>query len=488
LKKRWELLTIFLLIISFLQIGFAQAPDTLWTRTYGGIDRENGNCVKQTFDNGYIITGITESFRPGYEDIYLIKTDINGDTMWTNTYGFDSGGKCYYVIQTPDSGYILCGSTQLSGAPAHDVLIIKTDANGDTLWTRTYGGLEQDKGSCIQQIENDGFIILGETYSYGAGERDFYLIRINNTGDTLWTKTFGGILNENPQTIEVTSDGGFIMSGNTESFGSGNSDYYLVRADSNGDTLWTRTYGGVDNESGGDVKQTSDSGFVLVGGSASFGQVMNAYIVRTDLNGDTLWTKSYGGIDADWGYRIQETTDNGFFISGGSRSFGAGNFDIYLIRINSDGNLNWTKTVGGQDNEYTGSILNTNDGGYVIIGSTESFGNGDYDIYMIKTAPDPTTNIQKFQNKSQKHYFLLQNYPNPFNPSTNIEFILPKSSHIKLTIFDTRGKIVEKLVDKRLSSGIHNYDWNAIGVSSGIYFYQIKAGEFIETKKLILLR
>jgi Leucine-rich repeat (LRR) protein len=367
---------------------FAQAPDTLWTRTYGGIDDEYGWSVQQTSDGGYIITGGTKSFGAGGEDVYLIKTDANGDTLWTRAYGGTDSDAGTSVQQTSDGGYIIAGTTKSFGAGSDDIYLIKTDANGDTLWTRTYGGADRDVGYSAQQTPDGGYIIAGSTKSLGVGEGDVYLIKTDANGDTLWTRAYGGTDSDAGTSVQQTSDGGYIIAGTTKSFGAGERDVYLIKTTANGDTLWTRTYGGLSHDYGHSVQQTSDGSYIVAGQTYSFGAgEWDVYLVKTDTNGDTLWTKTYGGTDSDYGYSVQQTSDGSYIVAGWTGSFGAGETDVYLIKTNANGDTLWTKTYGGTDSDYGYSVQQTSDGGYIIVGYTGLFGAGGADLYLIKTKP-----------------------------------------------------------------------------------------------------
>jgi hypothetical protein len=203
-------------------------------KTYGGVNDDFVSSTALTNDGGYIISGSTESFGTGTVDIYLIKTDSVGDTLWTKTYGGDSSDYGSSIEQTNDGGYIIAGSTNSFGAGLNDVYLIKTDANGDTLWTKTFGGNDHDGGSSVCQTSDGGYIILGSTFSFGAGEGDVYLIKTDANGDTIWTKTFGGNNPDAGCSVEQTNDGGYIAAGYTYSFGLGGSDVYLIKTDANG--------------------------------------------------------------------------------------------------------------------------------------------------------------------------------------------------------------------------------------------------------------
>ena len=258
----------------------------------------------------------------------------------------------------------------------------------DTLWTKTYGGGGGDYGRSVQQTIDGGYIITGLTTSFGAGSEDVWLIKTNSDGDTLWTKTFGGSGNEWGSSIQQTTDEGYIISGTTSSFGAGGFDVWLIKTNASGDTLWTKTFEGDDFDFGYSVRQTTDEGYIISGTTSSFGAGDNdVWLIKTNSDGDTLWTKTFGGSGNEWGSSIQQTTDEGYIISGTTSSFGAGGFDVWLIKTNADGDTLWTKTFGegGVDNGY--SVQQTMDEGYIISGLKTSFGSGDYDVWLIKTTP-----------------------------------------------------------------------------------------------------
>ncbi|MBA7605830.1 hypothetical protein ES703_12965 [subsurface metagenome] len=362
-----------------------QGPVTLWTRTFGGTGYDNGSSVQQTSDGGYIIVGRTTSFGAGGFDVYLIKTDANGNPSWTKTYGGENKDESYSVQQTLDGGYIIAGRTNSYGSGDYNVYLVKTDAKGDTIWTKTYGGEGDDFGGSVQQTNDGGYIIAGWTDSFGASGTDVYLIKTDANGDTLWAKTYGGSNSDTGRSVQQTSDGGYIIVGATGSFGTGQRAVYLIKTDSDGNTIWTRTYGGEGLDSGHSVQQTSEGGYIITGSTSSYGSgVVDVYLIKTNENGDTLWTKTYGGSNSDKGYNVRETSDVGYIIAGYTDSFGAGEEDVYLIKTDNNGDTDWTKTYGGTYGDIGFSVQQTSDGGYIIVGLTYSLGASLTDVYLIK--------------------------------------------------------------------------------------------------------
>jgi hypothetical protein len=364
---------------------FALDPDTLWTKTYGGADNDCCHSVQQTADNGYIMAGWTYSFGSGGPDAWLIKTDANGDTLWTKTYGGADLDYGRSVQKTSDNGYIIVGDTYSYGSGGPDAWLIKTDANGDTLWTKTYGGVNNDYSYSVQQTTDNGYIVAGWTYSFGSGNNDVWLLKTDQNGDTLWTKTYGGANYEYGITVQQTADTGYIITGYTKSFGAGDYDVWLLKTDQNGDTLWTKTYGGAGTDLGYTVQQTTDSGYIIVGYTVSFGSGgPDAWLIKTDANGDTLWTKTYGGTNIDVGQSVQQTADNGYIITGNTWSYGSGLADVYLIKTDVNGDTLWTKTYGGTGYDVGESVQQTTGNGCIIVGTTDSFGAGISDVWLLR--------------------------------------------------------------------------------------------------------
>ncbi len=338
------LISLILIALSFLAATAQQPPDTVWTRTYGGYDEDIGYCVQQTMDGGYIITGTTRSFSPNVYDVYLIKTDQNGDTVWTKTYDrmdWDDGRS---VQQTADGGYIIAGFTFDLGAD-NSIYLIRTDMNGDTLWTRTYGGNNDEQVFCVQITSDGGFIICGNTESFGAGLYDAFLLKTDSLGNADWMRTYGGSGVDYGHFVEQTTDGGYILTG-ASSYYIGGYDVYLIRTDSLGNMLWERTFGGSYNDMGRCVRQTDDGGFIVAGyhkkGPST--DSIDVYLIRTNASGDSLWTRTYGGNYWDEGYSVDLTLDGGCIVSGFSEIAPNCNNDFILIKTNALGNEIWSST------------------------------------------------------------------------------------------------------------------------------------------------
>ncbi|MCK4652930.1 MAG: T9SS type A sorting domain-containing protein [Candidatus Cloacimonetes bacterium] len=462
--------------------------------TYGGTENDSGDSVQQTTDGGYIISGHTTSFGAGDYDIYLIKTDANGDPTWTKTYGGTSPDEAYSVQQTSDNGYIVAGNTMSFGPSFFSIYLLKTDSLGDTLWTKAHGWGFLTYCYSVQITSDSCYVIVGISQDYGEAP-DVCLVKTDANGDILWTQSYGGDDYDWAYSVQQTSDNGYIITGFTASYGAGAYDVYLIKTDSMGDTLWTKTYGGPNDEEGFSVRETQDGGYLIAGYTESFGAgSKDVYVIKTDSIGDTLWTKVIGGSGGDEAYSIQEISEDEYIIAGYTSSFGSGNSDVYLIKIYSSGDTLWTRTFGGTGSDMGYSIQQTSDDGYIIAGQTESFGAGTMDVYLIKTDSLGNVNVTGIENQPDDippKIYLSQNYPNPFNPTTTIKFTTENTENAELIIYNIKGQKVKQFSIFNFQSSIvwDGTDQDHNQVSSGVYLYRIKSDDFVsETKKMILLK
>jgi hypothetical protein len=501
-KKLW---LIILPCLAFNATDLCAQLDTLWTRSFGEDGWDFGESVQQTTDGGYIVAGVAGADINHQADVYLVKTSETGDTQWTRTIGRSQtagtdNGNC--VRQTTDGGYIITGHSSLPGEDTlWEIYLIKTDSSGDTVWTRTFGGSLSEHGVSVQQTIDEGYIITGWTYSYGAGGLDVFLLKTDALGHSVWMRTFGGPFDEGGASVQQVSDGGYLIGGYTRSSsGGGYADVYLIKTDSTGVAEWERTYGGDLEDLGYSALQATSGGYIIAGSTRSFGVgASDVYLIRTDEVGDTLWTRTFGGYDDDTGFSLIETEEGDYVIVGKTMSFGTGNDDVYLVKIDESGNVLWTWVFGGSIDEAGRSVQETSDGGYVIAGNIGSYAGEYWDFYLIKTSPEIVA-IGEGESpliSLPKSYTLHQNYPNPFNPLTTISFELPEDwrsdGKVNLIVYDIRGKLVRTLVDSVMLPGVYRIHWdgrNHTGesVSSGIYLYTLKSGDKIYTKKMVMAK
>ena len=307
-------------------------------------------------------------------------------------------------------------------------------------------------------------------------------------------KTHGGGYNDIGLDVKELSSGGYIVVGHSGSQVGAGSDVYLLRADANGNMLWTRTYGGDQDDWGDTVWETSDGGFMILGGSRSFFPgagypYADAYVIRTNSAGDTLWTKTYSNWDGndDFVYAMTPTSDGGYVMVGTS-------FDrVWLVKINSAGTTLWSSLYEIGTNEYASSIKETSDGGYTITGSVKmgpSATPRDFFLFKVGSATGLRTAVPAVADQ----FYLNQNYPNPFNPATTITFALPEAGPVTLEIFDISGRrIVGAYGNTPLSAGWHAFTWDGrndagVPVASGMYLYRLQAGDLVQARRMLLLR
>ena len=311
----------------------AGIPYTRFIKTFGGEDEDVGYSVQQTSDGGYIVAGYTNSYGSGSYDILLLKTDSDGNELWMKTYGegYDDKG---YSIQTLDVGFVFAGYTYSFSSDSYDILLLKTDSDGNQEWTKTYGGTGTDKGYSVQQTSDGGFVLAGVTTAeYGF---DIKVIKTYQDGEQEWTRVLGNTLNDFGFSVEQTSDGGYVVVGYTEIFGAGDEDILLLKINDDSSPSWVRTFGGGDIDQGYSVKKIDgvfmNGGFMIVGFTESFGtDNKDVWIIKTYEDGNQEWEGTFGGNDIDHGYSVQLTDDDGFIITGYTKSED-NNVDILLIK------------------------------------------------------------------------------------------------------------------------------------------------------------
>ena len=286
--KKYTHLLLIVVTVLFFDLGFASAdgPPVQWQKTFGGSDIYSSHFVQQTADGGYIIVGETSSFSTGNCDVYLIKTDPNGNSQWQKAFGGSEWDKGYSVQQTSDGGYVISGMTYSFGAGESDVYLIKTDPNGNSQWQKAFGGNDYDIGYPVQETADGGYIIAGETLSFGAGNYDVYLIKTDPNGNSQWQKTFGASGWDWGRSVQQTADGGYIIAGRTDSFGAGQDDVYLIKTEPNGNSQWQKTFGGSSGDYGRSVQHTSDGGYIVAGYTDSFSaEWEDVYLIKLCSDG-----------------------------------------------------------------------------------------------------------------------------------------------------------------------------------------------------------
>ena len=483
MKQKGRLLILACALLLNAAAVSAQVPDVTWSRLYGGENDERIYALDKNGD-GYIIAGKTTSFGGGNADMYILKTDANGDSLWMTVWGTSRQEHAHDVITCSSGGYAVVGIERIVQNSYPQVVFHRLNSSGAIIGTRTYGHIGSDDGWSINETGDGGFVMAGRTDVSNTNNDDVYLIRTDTNGDTLWTRTYGGDDHDEGYHAEQTLDGGFIITGGTSSPSGGSEwDVYLIRTDAIGDTLWTRYYGGPNYEMGYYVQQTLDGGFVIAGETNSYGAGnSDFYLVKTDASGDTLWTRTYGGYHNDVARSVQYV-NNGYIIIGHSLSFGATDEDMYIVRINLLGDTLWTKVIGGDGQDFGYDIEPTSDGGYIATGYTNSWSSNNL-AWLVKLDADATG----AQGRAPEARLIVGNHPNPFNPTTLITYRLPEAGHVTVSVYDAAGRTVAVLYDGVQSAKEHVLQWNAAGLPSGVYFVRLEALGQSYTVKSVLLK
>jgi hypothetical protein len=357
-----------------------------WNRTFGGSNIDVGYAVRQTSDEGFIITGYTRSYGAAGHNIWLIKTDAVGQEEWNRTFGGSNDDEGQSVQQTSDGGFIIAGWTKSMGSGMKDVWLIKTDSLGNEEWNKLFGGSNDDGATSVQQTTDGGFIISAYTSSFGMGSVDAWLIKTDSLGNLEWDETYGGYSSDGAWCVQQTTDGGYILTGWTFSSGPGYvGNVWLVKTDAVGTLQWDQVFGGEDVDRGYWVQQTTDGGYIITGYTDSVGAGLDdAMLIKTDASGTELWSRTFGGTGRDYGYSVEQTLDGGYIIAGYTLSFGAGSEDVWVIKTDASGNELWNQTYGGLYSDVGYAVQQTTDSGYIVAGYTLSYGAGVHDVWLIK--------------------------------------------------------------------------------------------------------
>ncbi|ARU63627.1 hypothetical protein CBW65_23375 [Tumebacillus avium] len=340
----------------------AGEPTLLWHAAYDGGGYEAFGDVFETADGGLIGYGI---------DGDVVKMDGNAGIEWAVNLPVLARD----LNVTADGGYILVGDNGF---------MAKLDAAGNVLWQKTFAS-GADLMS-VNKTADGGFIVSGNLYVAGASDNVF-LMKTDAGGNSIWEKNFGGAKTDiagESGSVQQTTDGGYVVVGTTWTYSNElyNSNVYLIRTDANGNQKWYKTYGSTKTDMGYSVQQTSDGGFII-GGRYEYSTDGDAYLVKTDMLGNLTWQRTYGGTGSDYGYTAEQTADGGYIL-GGYYSFSTTDFDMYAVKTDAYGALQWQQSYGGALGELANSIHQTSDGGYILGGYTETFAQTNRDYYLVR--------------------------------------------------------------------------------------------------------
>lgn len=355
----------------------------VWDKTYGGEKWDRAQSIIETKDGGYLIVGTSDSYskdNKGINDAWIFKIDKKGNKVWEKTYKGNNNGIVNSVIETED-GYVMAGFTGSYGD--YDVWIIKIDKNGNEIWNKTFNIKDIDKTTSLLETK-DGYIIAGYTEPHEGDNCDIWIMKIDKNGNKIWNRMYGGSDWDQTESIIKTKNG-FIIAANTRSHGKGGNNIWIIKIDKNGDKIWDKVIGGVGTQVPYSIIEIKD-GYIIAGINNLYNDSwIDAWIVKTDKNGNKIWDKTFGRNGTDIPKSITKTED-GYIIAGYTNSYGNGERDIWIVKTDINGNKIWDKTFGGKRWDEANSIIKTEDG-YLVLGNTKSFGNGSYDAWIIKLEP-----------------------------------------------------------------------------------------------------
>ncbi len=473
---------ILLLLVITLVINAQIIPDTLWTKTYGGLGTDLGISMQKTFDNGFILTGNTWSVG---SDIWLIKTDENGIEEWSQTFGGSGLDYAHSVQQTSDFGYIIAGSTSSYGAGERDGWLIKTDEFGIEEWNQTFGQEEYDSAFSAQQTIDGGYIITGYSVFPDEEQTDSWLIKTDEFGNVEWNQTFGGDGDDQLYSVQQTSDNGFILAGITNSYGSGPA--WLIKTDEFGNEEWSQTFDSSYSGFVHSVQQTMYEDYILTG-YKNTDYYSDAWLLKTDDNGIVEWSQTFDtGYDEEF-RSVYQTIDDGYIMAGCTDKFSYSESDILVVKTDVNGDEEWRRIYGDSGIDRAHSIQQISENDFVVLGFTHLTGSADF--WLLRLGLETGIN----SNSIPDNKIFINNYPNPFNPATTISFSIPEESHAEISIYNIKGQKIKQLHSDQLSADRHSVVWDGRDdsgkpVSSGVYFYKLEAnGKTEAVKKCLLLK
>lgn len=480
----------FLLLCATI-LAQAQPPDTLWTRRYGRQYHDIAHSVAQTPDGGFIIAGETwnaEVFETRNADAYVVKVDSLGNEEWSHSWGTDSSDRINKILVLED-GYLAAG-TYGSIPPIHSVpsrgWLLRLNSQGDTTWTKLIAGVNGFAWFEDMITAEDGyFIAVGR--SYESSTPDLWMVKFDSSGDTLWTRSFGGTNWEYGWAVASAMDGSYVATGYTSSFGAGSYDFWLIKVSQDGDSLWSRTFGFGGLEEARAIALAADGGFFLGGYSQSLSETYDdAWIVRTDSEGNYMWDIDLAG-EFQLSILALSVTDDGGVLATGFDNPGSGGTALLLAKVDSLGDSIWARSWFHEHISDAFDLLELTNGGYVAVGETSYEQDATTgDAWLVRLSPDmsPISPTGPFLPTQLE----MAVYPNPFNAQATLQFDLETSGMVQIEMYDLLGRSAGMNHETFLPAGTHTMPIDMAGLASGTYWIQLQTNETIRSTKAVLLR
>jgi hypothetical protein len=433
--------------------------------------------LQPTSDGGYILGGTIGA--GSSTDVLLVKIDANGNIQWAKRYGWSNFDLTWRARQTSDGGYIIAGLTNSFGN-YRDPFLLKVDANGNVQWVKRYYITGNDWFNNVIQTPDGGYIV-GGTYKGETWSSEILLVKTDANGNVQWAKLYGnyGSLGRDEGSLGIkTSDGGYILGGFTDSFGAGTYDWLIIKVSSTGAVQWAKTYGGLDWDLYPGAIQTSDGGFAIFGSTESFGSGSSDFmIIKTDAYGNPQWAKTYGGTAGDGSYGINQTSDGGFVFAGGTGSFGVGGGDVFFVRTDANGNIGSCPIVQNVSPSVTSPSINVTNISVSTYSPTISVSN----VSLSVSSPSLTENTICYFSSISEQNNTCSYYINYKDNKLHIKLLKP--NHVEFKVYSTDGKLVYNKTLGLLQAGEYDYK---LKLRKGVYFLRIRLGDQIQTLKVAL--
>jgi len=356
-----------------------------WVASYGGTGSDWVEWIVEKPGGGYILAAGSDSFGAGLHDYWVLSLSADGNLEWQEAIGGSSREWPESAAVAPDGGSIIAGQTYSFGSGGSDAWLVRIDGDGEVIWEKAYGGGADDWAVSVASQPSGTYVVYGGTASWGVGKTDILLFEVDAVGEVLWEKRYGGPGDDAPVALQQLEDGGFLLTGATDSFGSGGVDAFALRLDEEGQIVWESAYGGAADDYPWWAGQTSDGGFVLAGGTYSFGAgEFDAWLVRLDSSGQIEWQKTYGGTANDWFVYVSES-DDGELVAIGAAAAESDNLkDVWLVTLDSAGSIVSQCGFGGESSDAPEYACQLADGTYILAGRSVSFGRGIDDCWVVK--------------------------------------------------------------------------------------------------------
>ena len=522
-----------------------------WDMRYGGSGNEGFTTIIKTSDGGYLSGGYSASgvsgdktqASQGKNDYWIVKSDANGKKLWDKRYGGSDDDYLNRIIPTKDGGYLLAGSS-LSGKSGdkteasrgdRDYCIVKVDKQGNKEWDRSYGGSGYDELKKVLQLSTGEYLLAGYSNSPASGdktqnsqgENDYWLVKISSTGKKLWDQRYGGRLEEELAGIVQTAEGGYLLGGSSWSGKNGNkteasrgkSDFWLVAVDKEGKQVWDKTYGGTGEDEAYSLGKAGKEYFIAGQSDSPAGADktrdsqggLDYWLLKVSSTGEKVWDKRYGG-DKDEELRASiRTRDGGYLLAGKSFSNKSGNkrqdsqgsSDYWMVKADKEGQYEWSKTFGGSGAEELRAVIQTQEGGYLLGGKSDSgvSGNrtqpsqGGTDYWLVKVSPEASSIVAEREATlvaepiGRTVLSPLTVYPNPAQEKVTVSFTLPQTQQATVKVYDSQGKSITTLFQGEVKANqAYEIKWQANDISSGLYFLQLQTPTLRQHQKLLLIK